>query len=661
MSYNNKKDLIDVLGSGNESGTYNIIMGTSTTINTSNGSSYLALDNAGVVSDVNLSNGTDCNLYLAGDSSIASLYSITQARIESDGNTNIIAGANVSLGIQGAAESEIEIISNGVSSATSTNIDKKAVLVGTKNSTINSAVVNSVVLGGQNITATQSNTAYVDKLNIKTLGTSQPVQTLGIDAGGFIVIGTSSTGVGGATPSLQQVLAVGNDSSSYDIIMGTSTSIKSNSVLRLNTNVDNAYIELDNTTPIMNLYSNSDVNITADNGTINTIGNIIMSSGTITVNNSYTLPLNDGSSNQVLTTNGSGIVSWTTITGGATPSLSQALAVGNTASNNINIGTYSLTNGSNNNLHLDYLTSTYLYNGSSPTNYNSLVFVNSSQVKIESYSSPLGNTFSTIISAPTSVQMSLNSGFIDYTRVIISNTNNKVGIITNLDSYYFPRVDGISGQVLMTDGSGDLYWGTASASLSSRLTAWDAYNTNGLVAQTSATTWTNRTITSGGNPITITNGDGVSGNPTINFNGSYTGTFTASAGLVTQGNITADDFIQNSSASLETTNATLTTLKTIATTSEYVYHLEITVIGGLTTTANGYTMKMFLSYKNNGGTLSQIGYGNFFQDSDWAGTTPNAAVNTSGANILIQVTGLAGTNIDWYCYAIVRSAPMGVI
>lgn len=334
---------------------------------------------------------------------------------------------------------------------------------------------------------------------------------------------------------------------------------------------------------------------------------------------------------------------------------------GITINENINIGTYSLTNGSNNNLHLDYLTSTYLYNGSSPNNYNSLVLVNSAQVKIESYSTPLGNTFSTIISTPTSVQMSLNSGFIDYTRVIISNTNNKVGIVTNLDSYYFPRVDGISGQVLMTDGSGDLYWGTTSTySPSSRLTAWDAYNTNGLLVQTSATTWTGRTITSAGNPITITNGNGVSGNPTIGFNGTYTGTFNASGGLVTSGNITAGDFIQNSSAYIQTTNATATTLKTIPTTSETIYHIEVTVIAGLTTTNNGYTMKMFLSYKNNGGTLTQIGYGNFFQDSDWTGSSPIAAPVISGTNILIRVTGLAATNIDWYCYAIVRSATMGV-
>lgn len=47
------------------------------------------------------------------------------------------------------------------------------------------------------------------------------------------------------------------------------------------------------------------------------------------------------------------------------------------------------------------------------------------------------------------------------------------------------------------------------------LTALAAYNTNGLLVQTAADTFTGRTLTGTANQVTITNGDGVSGDPTF--------------------------------------------------------------------------------------------------------------------------------------------------
>lgn len=53
--------------------------------------------------------------------------------------------------------------------------------------------------------------------------------------------------------------------------------------------------------------------------------------------------------------------------------------------------------------------------------------------------------------------------------------------------------------------------------LDSTLTALATYNTNGLITQTAADTFVGRTLTGTTNEVTVTNGNGVSGNPTVSL------------------------------------------------------------------------------------------------------------------------------------------------
>lgn len=68
------------------------------------------------------------------------------------------------------------------------------------------------------------------------------------------------------------------------------------------------------------------------------------------------------------------------------------------------------------------------------------------------------------------------------------------------ESYYFPPV-----------------------ALDATLQSLAAYNTNGIICQTAADTFAGRTITGTSNRISVSNGSGVSGNPTIDIDAAYVG------------------------------------------------------------------------------------------------------------------------------------------
>lgn len=101
-------------------------------------------------------------------------------------------------------------------------------------------------------------------------------------------------------------------------------------------------------------------------------------------------------------------------------------------------------------------------------------------------------------------------------------------------------------------------------------------------------------------------------------------------------------------ATLNTTNATVTTIATIPTTTNASGHLEVRLVARQDASTNTKTGELRRGFYNSAGALTAISFDDtLFFDSAAGPATWSLASSVSGANVLVRVTGLAATNIDW--------------
>jgi hypothetical protein len=292
------QNLKQTLNLGNDSGIFSIMMGTGTSIYSSNSKSKIILDhnNNGSVFVYSTASSTGTSsLYISNDE--IRLFNSQQnkyGQFSISGSTYSVeigtATASVSFRQTNdkiwiehknsdAVEYTIYPIEIGSSYNGDTVDNKTYVHINTKGSVTNNGVKNSVIIGGQGLVASVDGTVYLgNNVNINNAYTlpnsdGSSNQYLKTNGSGTITWENITT----TTAPLNEVLAVGNNSGTYNIVLGAGTSIKSSngysSIYLDSGSVENkvlistdgltkekSYIEIDN----------SNLVISATSGTITT-------------------------------------------------------------------------------------------------------------------------------------------------------------------------------------------------------------------------------------------------------------------------------------------------------------------------------------------------------------------------------------------------------
>lgn len=177
--------------------------------------------------------------------------------------------------------------------------------------------------------------------------------------------------------------------------------------------------------------------------------------------------------------------------------------------------------------------------------------------------------------------------------------------------------------------------------LDATLNSLAGFNTNGLMVQTAADTFTGRTLTGTASRITITNGNGVSGNPTVDIDAAYVGQATITTlGTVTTGTWSATTIAANKGGTGQTTYTVgaLLSANTTSTLSQIAAVVSGSVLKSAGTNALPVWGTLASTDLSNSSNIALLNAAQTFSNTITFGVVPQFAGTPSAGNDLTNVT-----------------------